>query len=114
VTWTPGKTPLVTFRPEGEVTDWIPSLREFRESGIADEIAKTQDTLNAAFLVVTQLGGQRMDSSGGNQASAGAGDGRKCDHGVMKYSEGISQKTRKPWKRYDCPTKAANCAAQWG
>jgi hypothetical protein len=119
VTWTPGKVPLITFRPEGDVTDWSPSLMEFRDSGIADEIAKTQQSIDAAFLVVTQLGGQRIDapaSGGGYQqpaAPAAVGDGRSCAHGVMKYFEGIG-KTGKAYKRYDCPIKADGCAAQWG
>jgi hypothetical protein len=117
VSWTPGKAPIITFRPEGDVTDWSPSLMEFRESGIADEIAKTQQSIDAAFLVVTQLGGQRMDApaSGGGQPSAPAaqGDGRSCGHGVMKYFEGIG-KTGKAYKRYDCPIKADGCPAQWG
>ena len=114
ISYTPGKPPIITHRPEGEPVDWIPSAREFRELGIFDEVAKNQQALDAAFLVVTQLGGQRMDSGGGGQASAGGGDGRSCGHGVMKYAEGVSQKTRKPWKRYDCPIKADNCPSQWG
>jgi hypothetical protein len=122
VTWTPGKVPLITFRPEGDVTDWSPSLMEFRESGIADEIAKTQQSIDAAFLVVTQLGGQRIDTpaaGGGNNGwpappPASTGDGRSCPHGTMLYAEGISKKTNNPYKRYDCPQKAQGCATQWG
>lgn len=116
ISYTPGKMPIITHRPEGELADWIPSTREFRELGIYDEIAKNQQALDAAFLVVTQLGGQRMDSAGQSAPpqQAGGGDGRTCAHGTMKYAEGKSQKTQKWWKRYDCPAKADNCAAQWG
>ena len=103
----PGQPPQVTFRPEGDVVDWCPSLLEIRDSGIFDEIAKTQQAMDAAFLVVTQLGGQRVD------APAAGGDGRSCAHGVMKYATGDG-KNGKPYHRYDCPIKAAGCAAQWG
>lgn len=117
VTWTPGKVPLITFRPQGDVTDWSPSLMEFRDSGIAAEIAATQQSIDAAFLVVTQLGGQPVNSPPGwaapPSAPAAVGDGRSCQHGVMKYAEGTS-KAGKKYKRYDCPTKADNCPAQWG
>jgi hypothetical protein len=90
---------------------------EIRDSGIFDEIAKTQQTFDAAFLVTTQLGGQRLPDRPGDgyqqSGPAPQGDGRKCDHGVMVYAEGIG-KNGKPYKRYNCPTKAENCPTQWG
>lgn len=114
ISWTPGKPPIVTYRPEGNVVDWIPGVRELREMGVYDEVFKNQQALDAAFQVVTQLGGTRIDSGGQAPAGDAQGDGRSCAHGTMKFATGKSAKTNKQWKRYDCPQKADNCPAQWG
>jgi hypothetical protein len=119
VTWTPGKAPLITLR-DGSVLDWAATVREFRNSEVIEEIASTQEAINARFQIVTQLGGQRID--GGQPAGSftappagppAQGDGRSCQHGTMNFNAGTG-KNGKPYKRYDCPSKVQGCGPQWG
>lgn len=46
------------------------------------------------------------------QPAQNAGPSKQCAHGEMNFVSGMSQKTGKPWKAWDCPAKGQANACQ--
>jgi hypothetical protein len=68
-------------------------------------VAPAPSAAEAVALVQDVLGGSKIDS-----------DLPSCIHGQMKFEDGISQKTKKPWARFGCQKPGGyleKCPPEW-
>jgi hypothetical protein len=68
-------------------------------------VNEPQTAAEAVSLVQDVLGGTKIDS-----------DLPSCIHGQMKFEDGVSQKTKKPWARFGCQKPGGyleKCPPEW-
>jgi hypothetical protein len=100
-----GEALINAYIPDGDEEDMRDDARmKLRVvSELAAESAATSGLLRATAVAEGLLGASPV-SSAATAASGGAGaPGRACEHGPMTPTSGISKKTGKPWKAWDCP-----------
>ena len=112
--------PWVVFRGETpeEMTAYLDSTQDlFPAVGRAQGAFKAETTLGEILGARAVGSTPNVPAAAAPAAQAAPAPGvRTCPHGTKVYKSGISQKTQKPWGRYDCPLPRGDanaCPAEW-
>lgn len=74
--------------------EYIPVAKE-DDPWTIKEVAPAGTAAEAVALVADVLGGSKIDD-----------DIPSCEHGVMKFRDGVSKKNNKPWAQFSCQNPA--------
>lgn len=99
----------------------LETLHENMKSDETKEILKTGAALAKGYYeLAQQIPGEAKPQGGGGSKPTGSRPGPKdhpdgktefCEHGQMTFKSGVSQKTDKPWRAFDCPQGV--CDRKW-
>ena len=74
--------------------EYIPVAKE-DDPWTIKEVAPAGTAAEAVALIAETLGGSKIDD-----------DIPSCEHGVMKFRDGVSKKNNKPWAQFSCQNPA--------